>query len=55
MSESELEAAIQAQGQAVRQLKEGEGLTNDDPPVKEAVVELKRFAFHNLGVSERLE
>lgn len=43
MSEAELEAAITAQGQAVRQLKEGEGLTNKDLPVVEAVAELKRL------------
>ena len=44
LSESELEAAVEAQGSAIRQLKEGDGLTNKDPAVVEAVAELKRCA-----------
>ncbi|KAL1530570.1 hypothetical protein AB1Y20_001471 [Prymnesium parvum] len=43
LSEAELEAAIPAQAQAVRELKEGRGLTNQDPLVVEAVAELKRL------------
>ena len=42
MSEAELEAAIEAQGNRIRQLKEGEGMVNKDAPVVEAVAELKR-------------
>ena len=44
MSETELEAAIEAQGAAIRSLKEDEGMGNQDPPVVEAVIELKRRA-----------
>jgi len=43
MSEAELEAAIAAQGAAIRSLKEGDGMGNQDPPVVEAVTQLKRL------------
>lgn len=36
------EKGVEEQGAKVRALKEGEGLTNSDPPVKEAVAELIR-------------
>ena len=40
---AELAEAVEAQGALVRKLKEEDGLTNDDEPVKEAVAELLRL------------
>ena len=39
----EAAAMVAAQAQAVRRLKEEDGLTNDDVEVQEAVAELKRL------------
>ena len=40
---AEVAAAIEAQGALIRKMKEEDGLTNDDEPVKEAVAELLRL------------
>ena len=48
-----VEAAVQQQGEAVRSLKEGQGLDNNADPVKEAVADLLKQKAKLESMKER--